>query len=61
MLQIMGYGFLFMVLATILDGTYAVAAGRAGSVLNRRNVRAVEIGAGTAMIGGGMWLALGRT
>ncbi|EFL90359.1 LysE family translocator [Ahrensia sp. R2A130] len=56
-LQTMGYGLLFMVLATLLDTAYALAAGRAGSLLSRRNVRGVEIAGGSLMIGGGLWLA----
>lgn len=59
-LQTLFYGFLFMALATVLDGAYAMAAGRAGNLLTRRNVRAVEVTGGSMMIGGGLWMALSR-
>jgi len=36
-LQTVVLGLIFMVVATILDGAYALAAGRAGSVLTQRN------------------------
>ncbi|MEM1316654.1 MAG: LysE family translocator [Pseudomonadota bacterium] len=55
--QTMAYGLLFMLLATLLDSAYALAAGRAGSLLSRRNVRGVEIAGGSLMVGGGLWLA----
>lgn len=60
-LQTLFLGLVFMVLATILDSLYAIAAGRVGALLTRRNVRAVEITGGSMMIGGGMWLALSRS
>ena len=53
-------GATFMVVATISDALYAVAAGRAGGLLTRRNIRAVEVTSGTMLIGGGIWLALLR-
>lgn len=56
--QIFGFGVLFMVVATCFDSLYAIAAGRAGDMLSRRNVRIVEIAAGLFLIGGGVWLAL---
>lgn len=59
-MQTLGFGLLFMVLATILDSIYAIGAGRAGDVLTGRNVRAVEIAGGSLMVGGGLWLALSR-
>ncbi|MEP0945200.1 MAG: LysE family translocator [Rhizobiaceae bacterium] len=60
-LQTLFLGLIFMVLATILDSLYAIAAGRVGALLTRRNVRAVEVTGGSMMIGGGLWLALSRT
>jgi threonine/homoserine/homoserine lactone efflux protein len=60
-LQTLFLGLVFMVLATILDSLYAIAAGRVGALLTKRNVRAVEISGGSMMIGGGLWLALSRT
>lgn len=59
-LQTMAYGVLFMGLATVLDSAYAIAAGRAGGLLTKRNVRAVEVGGGSMMMAGGVWLALSR-
>ncbi len=58
--QTMGLGLVFMFLAAILDSGYAIMAGRAGDLLSRHRVRAVEIGAGSLMIGGGLWLAFSR-
>ncbi|MEM7302282.1 MAG: LysE family translocator [Pseudomonadota bacterium] len=51
-------GATFMVVATIFDSIYAVAAGRAGGLLTTRNVRTVEIAGGSLLVGGGLWLAL---
>lgn len=54
-------GFTFMAVATVIDGFYAIAAGRAGGLLTRRNVRRVEIGSGSLLVGGGVWLGLSRS
>lgn len=54
-------GFTFMAVATLIDGFYAIAAGRAGGWLTRRNVRRVEIGSGSLLVGGGIWLGLSRS
>jgi homoserine/homoserine lactone efflux protein len=56
--QLIVLGLTFMVLATIFDGLYAVAAGRAGVWLSKSRVRAVEIASGLFLIAGGVWLAL---
>ncbi len=56
--QLIFLGLTFMVLATILDGAYAVAAGRLGGWLSKSRVRAVEIASGSFLIAGGIWLAL---
>lgn len=53
-------GMTFMAVATILDGAYAVLAAKAGSMLSRNKVRFAERASGTFLIGGGLWLALGR-
>lgn len=53
-------GFTFIAIATLCDGAYALLAGRAGSMLTTARVRAVEIGSGVCLIGGGIWLALAR-
>ncbi len=58
--QIVGLGFLFIVVATICDGAYALLAGRAGKALTRSRVRIVEIFSGLFLIGGGVWLALAK-
>jgi len=59
-LQTVLLGLTFMAVATVLDGAYALLAGRTGALLSRRNVRAVEVFGGTCLIGGGLWLALSR-
>lgn len=59
-LQTLLLGATFMAVATIFDGAYAVAAGRAKNMLARHNVRRIEIASGSLMIGGGLWLALQR-
>jgi threonine/homoserine/homoserine lactone efflux protein len=56
--QLIFLGATFMVIATIFDGLYAFAAGRAGGWLSKRRVRFVEIASGVSLIGGGLWLAL---
>lgn len=59
-LQTMVLGLIFMAVATVLDGAYAVAAGKTGGLLNRRNIRILERVSGSFLIGGGIWLALSR-
>ncbi len=53
-------GLTFMVVATVLDCAYALAAGRAGHWLSRTRVRLLERISGICLIGGGLWLALAR-
>jgi len=53
-------GLTFIAVATVCDGTYALLAGKAGSMLTRSRVRLLEIGSGLCLIGGGIWLALAR-
>ncbi|MEZ5774585.1 MAG: LysE family translocator [Hyphomicrobiaceae bacterium] len=60
LLQTVLLGLTFMVVATLLDGAYALVAGRAGGWLTRGNVRLVERISGSFLIGGGIWLALAR-
>lgn len=60
LLQTIVLGVTFMLVATLLDGAYAVVAGRTGSLMSRGNVRVLERVSGTALIGGGVWLALSR-
>lgn len=52
------YGFIFMAVATIFDSLYALAAGKAGSLLTRHRVRLVERLSGSLLIAGGAWMAL---
>lgn len=59
-LQTLIFGGLFMVYATLFDSAYALFAGRAGSMLSVNRVRLVERLSGTALIGGGIWLALSK-
>jgi threonine/homoserine/homoserine lactone efflux protein len=58
--QVVLLGGTFMPIATLLDGAYAVAAGRAGGLLSQTRLRIVERVSGTFLIGGGLWLALAR-
>lgn len=58
--QVLILGMTFMAVATVFDGCYAVAAGKTGALLSKRNVRVIERISGTALIGGGLWLALSR-
>lgn len=53
-------GLTFMAVATIIDSSYALLAGRAGSWLSQSRIRLVERVSGVALIGGGIWLALAR-
>lgn len=58
--QTLLFGATFMVVATVLDGTYAVLAGGAGRLLTKRRIRVLEIFSGCCLVGGGVWLALAR-
>lgn len=58
--QTLVLGIIFMIVATLLDGAYAVAAGRAGRLLTRSNIRWTERIGGTFLLGGGIWLAFSR-
>ncbi|MEM9329749.1 MAG: LysE family translocator [Pseudomonadota bacterium] len=58
--QTLALGFIFILVATLCDGAYAVLSGKAGSLLTKTRVRAVEIGSGICLIGGGVWLALAK-
>lgn len=59
-LQTMVLGGIFMIVATILDTLYALASGKTGTLLSQTNVRLIERFSGTALIGGGIWLALSK-
>jgi homoserine/homoserine lactone efflux protein len=51
---------IFMVLAAIFDGLYALLAGSAGAWLSRTRIKIVERISGTFLIAGGVWLAFRR-
>ncbi|MGI9401790.1 MAG: LysE family translocator [Rhizobiaceae bacterium] len=55
--QAMVLGLIFMLVATIFDSLYALAASKAGDMLTRSRVRLVEKMSGMFLIGGGIWLA----
>jgi len=55
--QIIFLGMVFMVVATIFDSFYAVAAGRAGHLLSAARGRLVRRISGGFLMGGGVWLA----
>lgn len=57
-LQTLQFGLAFMVVAGVFDSGYAVLCGRAGRFLSRHRLRLLERLSGTALIGGGVWLAL---
>ncbi len=59
-LQTMILGGIFMVVATILDSLYAFASAKTGSLLSQTNVRLIERISGTALMGGGLWLAFSK-
>jgi threonine/homoserine/homoserine lactone efflux protein len=59
-LQIALLGAIFMLIAAIFDGLYAIAAGNARGWLSRARIRMTERIAGTFLIAGGLWLAFGR-
>ncbi|MCB1860048.1 MAG: LysE family translocator [Gammaproteobacteria bacterium] len=58
--QVLVLGVTFMVIATLLDGCYALVAGRTGSLLSRHNVCLLERISGSCLIGSGLWLAFSR-
>jgi len=55
--QIVFLGLVFMVVATIFDGIYAVLAGRAGRLLSAARGQLVRRISGGFLMGGGVWLA----
>lgn len=59
-LQTLMLGAIFMLVATVFDSLYALAGGKTGSWLTQSNIRLVERISGTALIGGGLWLALSK-
>ncbi len=53
-------GLIFIIVATVLDSSYALAAGRAGRWFTGKRLRLLERISGTFLIGGGLWLALSK-
>jgi threonine/homoserine/homoserine lactone efflux protein len=58
--QIFVMGLTAMAVAAIVDGSIALAAGRAGHLLSAKRVRLMSRVSGTVLISGGVWLALSR-
>lgn len=58
--QVAVLGGIFMAVATVLDGAYAVLAGRAGRMLTRQRVRIAEKISGAVLVAGGAALAFAR-
>lgn len=56
--QTLIFGGTFMIVATVLDGAYALLAGGAGRMLTKTRIRVLERMSGTLLISGGIWLAL---
>ncbi|MFV2092475.1 MAG: LysE family translocator [Hyphomicrobiales bacterium] len=50
----------FLLVATMLDAGYALAAGRAGRWLSGRRALLLNRFSGGVLVGGGLWLALAR-
>ena len=58
--QLLVYGAILLVVGALLDGTYAVLAGRAGRLFTRARVRAAERVTGALLVMGGTALAFAR-
>ena len=58
--QVVLLGAIFMAVATLCDGAYAVLVGRLGLALSGRRVRLASRLSGGLLVGGGLWLALVR-
>lgn len=59
-LQVAVLGGIFVVIATVCDSAYALAAGGAGGLLTRSRVKTVERIGGSVLVAGGIGLALTR-
>lgn len=59
-IQVVVFGSIFMVVATVLDSAYAFAAGGAGGFLTKARVKTVERVGGTMLLAGALGLALTR-
>lgn len=58
--QLLTLGAVFMTVATLLDGAYAVVTGHARALLSQSRLRVISRLSGLMLIGGGLWLALTR-
>ena len=58
--QTLFLGVTFMVIATISDGVYALAAGGLGKWLTTSRLKLLERISGTFLIAGGVWLAFSK-
>jgi threonine/homoserine/homoserine lactone efflux protein len=56
--QILVLGLTFMVIAGVGDTLYALGAAKAGSLLSRSRIRALEVVSGLFLVAGGVWLGL---
>jgi threonine/homoserine/homoserine lactone efflux protein len=56
--QLLTLGLTFAAIALVGDSCYALASGKAGQLLSRSRVRAIEIISGICLTAGGVWLAL---
>ncbi len=56
--QLLTLGLTFMLIGAVLDGAYAVAAGKAGNWLSQTKVIWVERASGSFLLAGGIWLML---
>ena len=59
--QLLVLGAMFMLIGLIFDGAYAMAAGKAGSLLTQTRVIWVERLSGTFLIAGSLWLVSRRS
>lgn len=58
--QIAILGLIFMAVATVFDGLYAIATGKLRGWLSSGRIRIAERIAGAFLVTGGLWLAFGR-
>jgi homoserine/homoserine lactone efflux protein len=59
--QIAIMGAAFLIIAAIGDGSYALLAGRARTLMTGRRLRLMSRLGGLFIVGGGVWLALARS
>ncbi len=59
--QMLIMGVTAMAVAALSDSAYALLASRLGASLSRRRARLLRWTGGSALVGGGLWLALSRS